>query len=302
MSGTPPDAGPPSPPAGSLGLARALALLQANRPEDALHELATLPPEDALRALSFELRANALLQLDRWDEAADAARGGLAAGGPDPDLFGLLSAAERRRGDLVTAERAVLDGLALAPSDVDLLTRYASLCIAAGQLDKAGKLVDRALAEDPLAAGVFAVRVELAHARGADREAERISREFIAEYPEHPVAHALLGGTSATRGKVSEAYQGFRQAVAAEPTDADYAEAALETRIARHPLMVPVRPFIRFGAVLPWIVAVGVMFGLRALNLPVAAGIAGLLWFLLCVYSWVVPPLVRRRIRRRWAL
>jgi hypothetical protein len=37
---------------------------------------------------------------------------------------------------------------------------------------------------------------------------------------------------------------------------------------------------------------------LRAVGLPVAAAVVGLLWFLFCVYSWVVPPLVRRWVRR----
>jgi hypothetical protein len=76
-------------------------------------------------------------------------------------------------------------------------------------------------------------RIQVAYARGDDRTAQRLSREFVAAYPENPAAHALLGGSSAA--------------------------------------------------------------GLAELSAVVA-----LLWLVLCVYSWVVPPLVRRWVRRNW--
>jgi tetratricopeptide (TPR) repeat protein len=284
----------------SPALARAEALLLANRPEDALRELATLPAGDAVGARAFELRCAALLDLERWTEAVDAARSGLAAGGPDPDLLRMLGRAEHELGRLETAERALLDGLALAPSDVRLLCAYARLCIAAGQLPKATRLVERAAAEQPHAAVVYATRAELAYARGDDRAAQQISREFVAEYPESPVAHALLGGTSAERGQVNAAYAGLRQAAAAEPTTRQYADAALSARIARHPLLLPVRPVIRFGVVKTWLVAVAVIFGLRLVGLPMLSFVAAMVWLALCVYSWTVPPLVSRWMKRRW--
>lgn len=281
-------------------LMRAHALLAADRPEEALRELAVLPESDAMSALVFELRAAALLQLERWSEAGDAARAGLAAGGPDPDLLCQLGLAEYRLGRHETAERALLDGLAIAPEDVSLLCVYARLCLEHGQLDKARRLVDLAAAQQPDAPTVYATRVQLAHASGDDALAQRISREFVAAHPENAQAHALLGGTSAARGQVRSAYSWLRQAVANDPADRDYAKAAYEARIALHPLMLPVRPFARFGAVKTWIAAIVVIYGLRALGLYPLATVAGLAWFALCVYSWVVPPLLRRWLMRRW--
>jgi tetratricopeptide (TPR) repeat protein len=281
-------------------LARAQALLMADRPQEALAELATLPASEAVGPIAMRLRSHALSRLERWPEAIEAARAGLAANGPDPDLLRELGRAEHETGHSEIAERALLDGLALAPDDVGLLCTYADVCAANGQVDKAEKLVARAAAVQPHAPLVYAARIQVAYARGDDRTAQRISREFVAEYPENAAAHALLGGTSAARGQVGPAYAGFRQAAAAAPTEQAWAESALDLRIARHPLMVPLRPILRFGPLKTWVAAVVLIFGLRSAGLGALSAVVAVAWLLLCVYSWVVPPLVRRWVRRNW--
>ncbi|MCY1139422.1 hypothetical protein OWR29_15595 [Actinoplanes sp. Pm04-4] len=281
-------------------LHHAQALLATGRPEQALTELSRLPANEVTGSFAMQLRCAALSRLDRWAEVGDAARAGLAANGPDPGLLLWLGRSEHEAGRDPQAERALLDGLAMAPEDVDLLCAYADLCAAAGQLDKAGKLVDLAAARAPQAPVVYATRIQLAHARGDDREAQRISREFVGAHPENPVAHALLGGTSAARGHVDAAYEGFRQAAAARPTEQLFAESAMELRVARHPLMRPLRPILRFGALKTWLVAVALIIGLRAIGLPVLGGLLGFVWLAYCVYSWVVPPLVRKWVMRSW--
>ncbi|MFG1606543.1 tetratricopeptide repeat protein [Actinoplanes sp. NPDC049265] len=279
---------------------RATALISAGRPEQALAELTRLPASDAISARAHYLRCVALANLERWPEAAESARQGLTAGGPDADLLRLLGRAEQEMGNLPVAERALLDGLALAPSDPDLLCAYARLCIADNQIDKAAKLVDRAAAQDPHSPTVYATRVQLAYARGDDRAAQRIAREFVAAYPENPAAHALLGGTSAARGHVGDAYSGLRQAAASAPDEQAYAESALEARIASHPLLVPIRPIMRFGPLKTWIAAIVIIYGLRAIGLGALSAVFAGLWLILCVYSWVVPPLVSRWMKRHW--
>ncbi|GIG85834.1 tetratricopeptide repeat protein [Plantactinospora endophytica] len=281
-------------------LARAEALLLTDRPQEALAELSRLPADEAVEVPATLLRCAALGQLDRWSEVVEAASAGLAAAGPHPDLLWHLGRAEHRLGRPQVAERALLDGLAQAPHDVDLLCTYADVCAANGQVDKAAKLVERAAAVEPEAPIVYATRIQVAYNRGDDRAAERISREFVAAHPENPAAHALLGGTSAARGRLDTAYEGYRQAAASRPTEQAFAESALELRIARHPLMLPIRPVLRFGPLKVWLGVILVVFGLRAAGLPTISAVLGLLWLLLCVYSWIVPPLVRRWLRRNW--
>ncbi|MBU2664994.1 hypothetical protein KOI35_15935 [Actinoplanes bogorensis] len=281
-------------------LHRAQSLLATGRAEQALTELSTLPANEVTGSFALQLRCAALSQLDRWAEVGEAARAGLAANGPDPDLLLWLGRSEHEAGRDENAERALLDALAMAPQDVDLLCAYADLCAANGQLEKAGKLVDLAAAQAPQAPVVYATRIQVAHARGDDREAQRISQEFVGVHPDNPVAHALLGGTSAARGHIDTAYEGFRQAAAARPTEQVFAESAMELRVARHPLMIPLRPVLRFGALKTWLAAVGCILLLRAIGLPVLAGLLGFAWLAFCIYSWVVPPLVRRRVRKGW--
>ncbi|HEU5109071.1 MAG TPA: tetratricopeptide repeat protein [Micromonosporaceae bacterium] len=282
------------------GLARARALLIAHRPEEALRELATLPEAAATGPTAFGLRAIAFASLERWAESADAARAGLSAGGPDPDLLGHLGRALHELGDLPGAERALLDALAFAPTDAVLLCQYARLCMDSGQLPKAAELVRRAAADQPESAIVYATRVRLAYAMGKDREAQRISQEYLAAHPEDPGAHAALGGMSAVRGQTGPAYRQFRQATAASPDTPGYGEAAMELRLARHPVSWPIRPFLRYGVIKPWLAMLVVLFGLRAVGLTAIAAAVGLLWFALCVYSWIVPPLFRHFTLRRW--
>jgi predicted Zn-dependent protease len=281
-------------------LAHVQAMLELGRPQDALAALAGLPASDVMDPIVARLRCAALAQMGRWAEAGDAARAALVANGPHPDLLYWLARAEQDAGHAAQAERFLLDGLALAPQDVDLLCAYADLCAGEGQLEKATKLVALAAAEDPQAPIVYATRVKVAYAGGQDREAQRISQEFVAAHPANPVANALLGGVSAARGQVRPAYQGFRRAVAEDPTDHSYAESALEMRVAAHPLMLPLRPILRFGALKVWLTAVALIFGLRLLGQPLLAFPIAMAWLAYCVYSWVVPPLVRRWVRRRW--
>ena len=275
-------------------LARAEALVRIGRAEQALAELAQLPPALAEDRRAFQLRVEALVALDRWDDVVAVARQGLAATGPDPGLLSGLGLALQSQGKHADAERALLDGLALDPEDVSLLCRYALLCLTVGQADKAGRLLDLAAQEDPHAAIVYATRVELAFARGDDRDAERYSQEFLAEYPQHPLALSMHGRSAAVRGRIVPAYGLYRQAAAADPTDAPNAEAALELRLAAHPLLVPLRPLYRLGPFKSWALAAGLIVAFQLLGWSSAYVVAGLAWLAYVAYSWVAPSVVRR--------
>ncbi|NJP31962.1 tetratricopeptide repeat protein [Micromonospora thermarum] len=281
-------------------LARVAHLLEVGRAEQALDELGRLPGDVATGVAAFRLRAAALTDLDRWDQVVTVARQGLAETGPDAELLGRLGLALRHEREFPLAERALLDGLALAPENSWLLCQYADLCSAVGQTDKAERLVARAAAIAPGAPTVFASRFQLAYARGDDRGAERVAQEFLAAWPAHPAALALHGHAASARGRVDAARRSFGQAVAHDPTDAGFADAAWESRVYAHPLLRPLRPLYRLGVLRTWLVAVGVIAVLNIVGLDLLAALFALLWVVYCVWSWVAPPLVRRLVRRRW--
>ncbi|MCM0676920.1 tetratricopeptide repeat protein [Micromonospora phytophila] len=281
-------------------LSRVAHLLELNRPEQALDELGRLPAGAATGTAAFRLRAAALTELDRWDDVVAVVRQGLAECGPDAELLGRLGLALRHRLEYAPAERALLDALAIAPQSPWLLCQYADLCCAVGQTDKAERLVARAAALAPDAPPVFSSRFQLAYARGDDRAAERIAREFLGAWPSHPVALALHGVAASRRGRVGTAHRAFGQALAHDPTDADYAEAAWESRVHAHPLLLPLRPLYRLGTFRTWLLAVGVVVVLNLAGLDLLAGLFGLCWLVVCVWSWVAPSVARRLVLGRW--
>ncbi|MFI5938521.1 tetratricopeptide repeat protein [Actinoplanes sp. NPDC051494] len=282
----------------STPIDRARYLLLAGRPEQALQELGALPIDEAFGPPAMQVRCAALILLKRWPEAVEAARAGLAAGGPDPQLLLWLGQAEQEMGHPEAVEQALLGGLALDPGDVDLLCAYADLCVAEGQPDKAAQLVAHAAAEDPHAAVVFATRVRVAFALGDDREAERIGQEFVAAYPEDPYALALLGSANAVRGDARTAYSNYRQAAAAQPANEVLTDVAMEMRVAQHPLMRPLYPMRRFGPLQTWLAWIALTTLLRATGFRAVVLVLTPIWLLYCIYSWVVPPLLRRHLRR----
>ncbi|WP_434742984.1 tetratricopeptide repeat protein [Micromonospora sp. SH-82] len=298
MSGFTPDEPTSEPPRPDPQLHRAAALLDLGRPEQALTELGRLPVQVAGTRVAYQLRATALTLLDRWDEVVTVARHGLAETGPDADLWGRLGLALRHRREYVESERALLAALALDPHSPWLLCQYADLCTAVGQTDKAGRLIARAAEQDPGAPTVFASRYQHAYATCDDRAAEQVAREFLAVWPEHPAALALHGAAAAERGRFRAAGNSFGQAVAQDPTDREFADAARAYRVYAHPLLVPLRPMVRLGVLRTWLIAVTVIVLLNLAGLTTAAWAVTVLWLLYCGYSWIVAVLVRRRMLR----
>jgi tetratricopeptide (TPR) repeat protein len=131
------------------------------------HELRDLPEADPE---AWFLRSAALCALERYTEAAGAARAGLACDPRHLPLLALLAGAETELGDLARAERTMLWALELAPDDACLLGRYALLVARAGQLDKARGLVALAERADPDHVEVLRARSMLAYLEGRDKQ------------------------------------------------------------------------------------------------------------------------------------
>ena len=282
----------------SAELRTARRYIEIGRPEQALATLSSLDSETATTTEARSLRGFAFLGIEDFDRAAESAGDGLQDDPGAIDLLYLLSVAEERRGDLGAAESAVLAALEQDADDPDLLCQYASVLMRGGQLDKAGRVLDAAAASDPDSPEVLAGRQSLAYLRGDNREAKRISEEILAVDPESVRGHRMLGAFDLSRGRAAAAADRFGEAVRQDPTDERYAEDAREARaMATNPLWWPTLLFMRVGVVGSWVGAMAVIFGLRALGLTTASGIAGIAWLILCVWSWVVPPMLSRRWR-----
>ncbi|MFI5695439.1 tetratricopeptide repeat protein [Kribbella sp. NPDC051586] len=274
--------------------------LRIGHPDRTLDELQGLSGDAAVTYRTYLLRGAALHALDRNAEAVDVLRDGLAQHGPMPAMLHVLGSALRSEGRLPEAEATFLQGLSVDPNEPDLLLGYARVCLAAGQAQKAGALVERAASHAPESVAVSAARAQVAFALGKDRDMHRHSTEALAHDPEDPNARALHGTASMLTGDSRSGYTSLASAAAAQPGDADLRDAARQAKLFNHPLMLPLRPFARVNPLVVWICVVAVIYGLRAVGLAPLSFVFAMVWLAFCVYSWVVPPLVRRWINRRW--
>lgn len=280
--------------AGALELARHLLLV--DQPQGALDALAgrQLDLDDPE---VWAIRGWALTDLDRDEEAADTARAALARFPDDPDFLRLLAVAEARRDQLADAEDAILAALEIEPDDPDLLVTYADVLTRGVQLDKARAVLDRAAEIAPDSTTVLRVRLNLAYAGCRDDEARALAAELLAHDPDDYQGHIMLGALDLDRMRLGDARERIGSAARQDPeATRDVAQAL---RYVQSPLMWPMWPLQRFGPGPTWAAAVATIFGLGAAGLETAQAVAVVVWLALCAYSWVVPPLLERRMERR---
>jgi len=283
------------------GLALADHYLDVGRPARALEVLEGVGSDELEHAWYWELRAQALVDLERFGDAAEAARSGLELDGESITLLDALCIAEWKLGNLDRAESAILTALRLEPEIPSLLCRYAHLLADGRELAKAQRVLAKAERLAPDAPEVIRCRMVLAYMRGDDREAKRQSERLLAVVdPEDPAGHAMLGAQHAFRGSLGRASRHYDTAARYDLADHELADLAREGRIEAHWLFWPIRPIERFGPAVVWVAAVGTFALLGALELYTLLTVVAVAYVALCIYSWVVPPLARRWLGRRY--
>lgn len=280
----------------SLTLAR--HYVEIGQPERALDALARLG-SDTDDAEAWGLRGWALVELEDYDGAVRAAQEGLELEPESPWLLRLVAVAEGHRGRLAEAERAVLAALHQEPDDPFLICTYAQLVARAGQLDKAERLCDRAVELEPDEETVIQTRMGIAYLRGDDTRAERLGQELLARDPENASGHRMVGASLLERGDLGAASRHFDTVAGADVRDDEAAMVAREVRAENHPLLWPLWPFRRLGAIGAWFAAMVTIAVLAVAGLQTLLGVFVIAYIALCVYSWVAPPLLRAWLRRR---
>ncbi len=276
-------------------LAAAERYCDIGQPDRALQALSRLGAETAASAHAMWLRGYALYGLDEFEQAAEVAREGLIDEPDEISLLYLLSIAELQRDDLPAAERAILAALAIDPSDAAMLAHYADVLMRAGQLDKAGRILERARAADPDSTTVLRARIALAHLRHDDRQVKALSQELLARDPESVSGQHLVGSLEWLRGDAKSASRRFAEVVRSDPADESAATSARLSRRMSNPLWWPLQFFQRFGAATTWVAAVATILALRALGLDTLALIATGIWIVMCVTSWIGAWVFRER-------
>lgn len=252
---------------------------------------------DAMELPEFwRLRAAIADQSDDPRQAAGAARAGLQRFPHDVPLLVLLGRALTDLKQLADAEDVLLRALSEAPEHVNALCAYARVVALAGQTDKARRLLDRAASIDPDDVAPLVGRYHLAHLDGDDQETQRVAEQLARVTGGNPHAVAALGVEALKRGDVGTSQALLQRAARADLSviDGFGPEHLRELQLLAHPLMWPLRPVHRFGATGIWFAAIALAVGTRALVSDQAALVVVGTYLVWCVYTWVVPPLLRR--------
>jgi tetratricopeptide (TPR) repeat protein len=283
----------------SGAFARASHYLDIDRPQSALDALTELGGGALEDAHFWELQTQALLDLERFDQARRAAEEGLRLDADSLALLAMAAAAEARLGVLDEAERHLLAALRLEPESTFLLASYADVLMQGGAVAKASRVLERADRIDPDDPAVIRARITLAYISNKDREAERQSRRLLAEVdPEDPYGHAMLGAQASNRGSFRRASEHFDTAARHDLSDEDAVGLARIGRVEAHPLFWPLWPIQRFGPAKLWVAAIGTFALLRAAGLEEALVVLLPIYLVWIAYTWIVPPLARRWLER----
>jgi tetratricopeptide (TPR) repeat protein len=214
----------------------------------------------------------------------------------------LLFTMDLDAGHFAEAETTILDLLRMAPANPELLALYARLMLRVYQLDKARALVNEALRqapEHPLAQVLDAL-LHIIHGDDAQASA-RLGRLMIEDPEAIHVAWTALAVLQA-QNRPREVLEIGRQLLRATPDDGDLIDVVIEARLQSHWSMKPLWPIVRFGwggMIGLWVLAgLGLKLASGALG-PSLAGSLGSLYVLYIAYSWIWPPIFRRRLQRR---
>jgi len=274
--------------------------LEIDRPQQALDALRS-PGSDLLDDPWFWLlRGWAYYDLDQRTLAMQAIQKGLAVAPEHPNLLFLLAMCEERGGNLVAAEHAILRALRQQPENSYMLCTYARILAQGDQFPKAERLLDRARQQDPDEPEVQRTAALLSYLRGDDRRAAQISLESLRDDPDDVRSRHALGAALLRQGRVTAANRHLKAAARLQPEQKAIAGSARVSRVAAHWLLLPLRPLYRIGTVGVWFGAIAIYFLLTAAGLGIIAKWFALAYLVLCVYSWVVPPILKWWYRRRY--
>ena len=290
-------AGSATPEAGVIELAR--VHLAQSRPDRALETLSRAVPEGHD---FWVLRATALHNLERYEDAAKTASEGLKSI-ESLQLMLVLASAWTELNRLADAERVILQALSREPQNEVCLSNYAMMLATGGQFEKAAAVAAEAVRCAPSDVRTRSVQAITMWLNSDDRRAEQQLRAVLAEAPEDQASLLLLAAIEGERGEHHIAYARMRRVLASDPARiASLREILPDASAAAHPLLRPVRPFMtRTGPAVLWLAFVAILLvGVLLQSVWLVVGVAGA-YVIYAVYGHLVFRWIRFRSSRRFS-
>lgn len=255
-----------------------------------------LPKIDQLLAINpydndvLFMRAGALSSFERYDEAIDCCRQALANGYSAVDGNYILGNVLMETGRYIETEECFLEALRINPERADILADYGELMLKTGHNKKAKALIEQALSIDPNDETVLLVHFyyRLAmHNRTAQAEA---LKRYMQTADSDVSKLALIGLMEYNNGNSKAARESFRQVYLLDPANKDILSLLEDLEKEGSIFYWPQRVIKKVGGpAVFWIGIIVLFFGLRALGFPKAAFITAVIYFIFCVYTWIMP-------------
>lgn len=273
-------------------IAQARHWLDVRRPERCLEALSSLEPG---RVEVVELRTRALLMLERWSDAIDLARRGLAEHPESLNLHLWLAHALDANRDPLAAEHVLAAALRQAPDNVVLLTSFAEQITSTMHFDRADLALLRAAELDPESIDVDLARVQWCWARGDKRGARTWLERALEKDPEDVRALQLSGQIALRSGRTRDGDDRLRRAALQQMDSRPLVAAARSSRTLSKPPWAWFMPGLRISQVA--VVAVGFVAVLSGSALvrngnPAVGWAVLVSWGAVAVYTWVAWLLV----------
>lgn len=279
--------------------ARPLALawhdLERGRPDRALAALEKLTGAELENDEVWHIRAHALYQLNRWDEAVEAAATGLEREPGDAELLDVLALSQLELGRKKAARATIDAALDLEPGSAELhahraliLARCAERSFRLASYRKARAAVAEALRLDPQSEAALRARAQIA-TMSNDRRASEYAEELLALAPDDGRAHVLRGAALARRGDVGSGLRHYDEAARLDPSDPALAWVGRRSRALQRPFFAPLLFLERVSGGHVRIAWVLVVLASTRSGVPLLTAAVFAFW----IYMWVAHARLR---------
>ncbi len=182
--------------------------------------------------------ARAHFAATRFEEAAAAARAGLARDSTDADLHNVLASSHAAQGRYALAIEALETTVHLQPDYAMGFVNLGGIYTKLGQYDRADTYLQRAVLLNPDNSPVRRRLGELYLATGRYAEATRELLEALRLFPNDATLYYYLGQSLAAEGRQDEALEALQRATLLDIgfADAFYRLATLARKVGRDPL------------------------------------------------------------------
>jgi tetratricopeptide (TPR) repeat protein len=198
---------------------RALQLLQAGQPSEAIPILQETIRSDAGYFEAQHALGSALLQIGRFAEASQALLRALMLRSDSAAAWRDIGTSYDRQGLHEPAIEAYRNAVQLAPKSADVLCRLAQIYTMYSRADEASDCFERAADIKPETTQARLYRSDARLLRGDVSGAEQAAREAEARDPESSAAHATLAGLLYAQGRFGEAAASFEDALRRNPKE-----------------------------------------------------------------------------------